>query len=60
MFRFARRLGWIGGLAALARSPMGQRFTASAKGYLTNPENRRKLTDLRARAMRPGRKEPGR
>jgi len=56
MFRFARRLGWIGGLAALARSPMGQRLTASAKGYFTNPDNRQKLTDLRARAMRSSRK----
>lgn len=52
MFKMLRRAGWIGGLAAFARSPAGQRAIAKAKAYATDPETRRKLGELRNKAMR--------
>jgi hypothetical protein len=52
MLKFVRRLGLIGGLAALARSPMGQRVIGRAKAYVSDPENRRKLLELRDKAIR--------
>ena len=51
MFKLLRTAGWVGGLAALARSPMGQRVTAKAMAYVKDPENRRKLGELRSKAM---------
>lgn len=52
MFRMLRSAGWIGGLTALARSSAGQKAIAKAKAYANDPETRRKLTELRSKAMR--------
>lgn len=52
MFKLLRSAGWIGGLAALARSSAGQKAIAKAKSYANDPETRRKLTELRNKAMR--------
>ena len=52
MFKLLRNAGWIGGLAALARTPAGQKAIAKAKAYATDPETKRKLGELRNKAMR--------
>ena len=52
MFKMLRSAGWIGGLAALARTPTGQKAIAKAKAYAKDPETRRKLNELRTKAMR--------
>lgn len=52
MFKLLRKAGWIGGLVALARTPAGQQAIAKAKAYATDPETKRKLADLRNKAMR--------
>lgn len=52
MIGLLRRLGWIGGLAAFARSAAGQRIIAKVKAYATNPDNRRKLNDLAGNVSR--------
>lgn len=52
MFRLLRSAGWIGGLAALARSSAGQKAIAKAKAYASDPETRRKLGELKSKAMR--------
>ncbi len=41
MFGLLRKAGWIGGLAALARTEKGQQLIARAKAYATDPETRR-------------------
>ena len=51
MFKLLRGVGWIGGLAALARTSAGQKAIAKAKAYVNDPENRRKLGELRSKAM---------
>jgi len=51
MFGLLRKAGWIGGLAALARTEKGQQLIARAKAYATDPETRRKLGDLRTKMM---------
>ncbi len=52
MFKLLRNAGWIGGLAALALTPAGQKAIAKAKAYATDPETKRKLGELRNKAMR--------
>ena len=52
MFKLLRSAGWIGGLAALARTPAGQKAIAKAKAYATDPETRRKLGELKNKAVR--------
>ena len=52
MFKLLRKAGWIGGIAAFARTPAGQRAIAKAKAYATDPETRRKLGELKNKAMR--------
>ncbi len=52
MFKLLRSAGWIGGLAALARTPMGQKATAKARAYLTSPQARQKFDDVRGKVMR--------
>ena len=44
--------GGFGGLAALARTPAGQKAIAKAKAYATDPETKRKLGELLNKAMR--------
>ncbi len=52
MFKLLRSAGWIGGLAAFARSSAGQKVIAKAKAYATDPETKRKLGELKNKAMR--------
>ena len=52
MFKLLRGAGWIGGLAALARSSAGQKAIAKAKAYASDPETKRKIGELRNKAMR--------
>jgi hypothetical protein len=52
MFKMLRSAGLIGGLAAFARSSAGQKAIAKAKAYASDPETRRKLGELRNKAMR--------
>ncbi|QNK82085.1 hypothetical protein [Nakamurella sp. PAMC28650] len=50
MVGLLKKFGWIGGLAALARTPQGQKVIANAKTYAADPETRRKLAALRHKA----------
>lgn len=49
MFGLLRKVGWIGGLVVLSRTPAGQQVIAKAKAYATNPKTRRTLTELRTK-----------
>jgi hypothetical protein len=39
----------IGRIASFARSPQGRRLASKAQQFVSKPENRRKITDLRSR-----------
>jgi hypothetical protein len=49
MFSLLKKFGWIGGLVVIARTPQGQRVIASARALATDPETRRKLSELRTK-----------
>lgn len=49
MLGLLRKFGWIGGLAAMARTPAGQKAIAKAKAYAADPETRRKLAEIRSK-----------
>ena len=51
MFGLLKKVGWIGGLVALSRTPKGQEYIARAKTYANDPDTRRKLGDLRTKVM---------
>lgn len=51
MFSLLKKVGWIGGVVALARTPQGQRAIAHARAYATNPETRRKIGELRSKIV---------
>ncbi|GGM07097.1 hypothetical protein [Nakamurella endophytica] len=46
MLRNLRRLGFIGGVVALARSPQGQRAIAKARAWASDPANQAKIKSL--------------
>jgi hypothetical protein len=39
----------IGRIAKFARSPQGRRLASKAQEFVSKPENRRKINDLRSR-----------
>ena len=51
MFGLLKKFGWIGGLVVMARTPQGQKVIAKATAYVNDPETRRKLAELRTKAM---------
>lgn len=52
MFKMLRSAGMIGGLMAFARSAAGQKAIAKAKAYANDPETKRKLGELKNKAMK--------
>jgi len=52
MFKMLRSAGMIGGLVAFARSSAGQKAIAKAKAYASDPETKRKLGELRNKALK--------
>jgi hypothetical protein len=44
----------IGRIANFARSPQGRRLASKAQQFVSKPENRRKIADLRTRLARKG------
>jgi hypothetical protein len=44
----------IGKAASFARSTQGRRLASQAQKFVTKPENRRKITDFRARLAKKG------
>jgi hypothetical protein len=44
----------FGKIANFARSPQGRRFASKAQQFVSKPENRRKISDLRSRLARKG------
>jgi hypothetical protein len=44
----------IGKIASFARSPQGKRLASKAQQFVSKPENRRKVTELRTRLAKKG------
>ena len=44
----------IGRIASFARSPQGRRMASKAQQFVSKPENRRKIADLRSRIAKKG------
>jgi hypothetical protein len=44
----------IGRIASFARSPQGRRMASKAQQFVSKPENRRKIAELRSRIAKKG------
>ncbi len=51
MFGLLRKFGWLGGLVALARTPIGRQLTNKAVAFAKDPATRRKAVELRTKVL---------